>query len=91
VDSAVFAYFESAALDIEASVKALADLVDRQAAEADALHAQASRDSAKAAESVARVRRDYTNGEITAAEWRVFDADFDRRAGSGRCAARRAR
>jgi site-specific DNA recombinase len=77
VDSAVFAYFESAALDIEASAKALADLIDRQATEVDELRAQAQRDSARAAESVTRVRRDYTNGHLTAAEWRALSGELN--------------
>jgi site-specific DNA recombinase len=77
IDTAVFTYFENAALDIEASTAALRATIAAQTAEVAELLVQAQRDATRAAEAVARVRRDYTNGDLTVAEWRSLSAELN--------------
>lgn len=77
IDSAVFAYFEQVGLDLDAMRAELSAAAESKALEvAELLHA-AERGERKAAEAVARVRRDYTSGEITAAEWRDLSSDLN--------------
>lgn len=76
VDGAVFDYFESVALDLEAMREQLREAAGTKAREVAELLAQAERDERHAADAVVRVRRDYTSGEINAAEWRELSSDL---------------
>jgi hypothetical protein len=50
--------------------------VERKRAEVQALCDAAEREAQQAAERLARVKRDYTHGELTVAEWRELRADL---------------
>jgi hypothetical protein len=75
LDTAVFRYFESAALDMEAMRAELREATAAKSRDVAELRRQAERDEQQAAERVARVRRDYTAGAMTADEWRELSAD----------------
>jgi site-specific DNA recombinase len=70
IDTAVFNYFTQLGLDLDATRRAVAASSERKLGEIDALLQGAEREAQRAQERYARVRRDYTNGDITAAEWR---------------------
>jgi site-specific DNA recombinase len=76
LDGAVFRYFESVALDVDAMRDELREAADAKATEVAALLARAERDEREAADAVAHVRRDYTSEAITAAEWRELAPDL---------------
>jgi DNA invertase Pin-like site-specific DNA recombinase len=76
VDTAVYRYFEQVGLDVEATREQLTAAVERKRAEVQALCDAAEREAQQAAERLARVKRDYTHGELTAAEWRELRADL---------------
>lgn len=76
VDTAVYRYFEQVALDVEATREQLTAAVERKRAEVLALCDGAEREAQQAAERLARVKRDYPHGELTAAEWRELRADL---------------
>lgn len=77
IDSAVLAHFEAIALDVEATREALAAALDRQAAETRALLDGAEREAQEALGRLTRVKRDYTSGELTAAEWRELRVELE--------------
>ncbi|MGH3338271.1 MAG: hypothetical protein ACRDPL_05515, partial [Propionibacteriaceae bacterium] len=72
VDTAVYRYFEQVALDVEATRQTIANARDRKLTEIRALRADAEREVHKSEERLARVRRDYTDGELSVREWREF-------------------
>lgn len=72
VDTAVYSYFEQVGLDVEATQQAIEEGRDRRVAEISALLAQADAEAHRAADRLARVRRDYADGELDAADWRGF-------------------
>lgn len=72
IDSAVYSYFEQVGLDVEATSQAMAEGRDRKLAELGALLAEADAEAQRAAERLARVRRDYADGKLDAADWRDF-------------------
>lgn len=72
VDAATFDYFRRVALDVAATREAIAKGQTVKLAEIDALRAQASRDLAKAEVRLSKVRRDYMDGDLDAADWREF-------------------
>lgn len=76
VDTAVYRYFEQVALDVEATREQLSAAVERRRTEVRALCDAAEREAQQAAERLARVKRDYTHGELSAAEWRELRADL---------------
>lgn len=76
IDTAVFRYFEQVALDVEATREQLTAAVERKRDEVRALCDTAKREAQQAAERLARVKRDYTHGELSAAEWRELRADL---------------
>lgn len=76
IDQAVFNYFAQVALDIEATRRTLAESNDRKLAEIASLRSESEREAQLAEERYQRVRRDYTNGDITAAEWRELRDDL---------------
>ncbi|MQA74179.1 MAG: hypothetical protein GEU88_07555 [Solirubrobacterales bacterium] len=77
VDDAVFRYFARVGLDVEATRSALADARDRKLSEIRALRDGAERDVRTSQERLARVRRDYTDGAIAAADWAEFRRELE--------------
>ena len=77
IDSAVYAYFEQVGLDVEATRAQLGAAVKRKEAEVGALLDVAEREAGSASARLARVKADYTSGELTAAEWRELRADLE--------------
>jgi hypothetical protein len=77
VDEAVFAYFAQVGLDVEATREQVATAAGRKVAEAQALLAAAEQEAQKAAARLAKVKRDYTHGDLSAAEWRELRADLE--------------
>ena len=77
VDAAVFAYFEQVGLDLDATREQLREAVERKVAEVKAQCEAAERDAQEAVARLDRVKRDYANGDLTAAEWRELRADFE--------------
>lgn len=69
VDTAVFAYFEQAALDVSATRKQLSEARDRKLAEVGALLAAAEREAVEASDAIERIERDYTRGKLAIEDW----------------------
>lgn len=72
IDTSVFNYFTQVGLDLDATREAFMSSSVRKLGEVDSLLGEAQREAQRAEERYARVRRDYANGDITAAEWREF-------------------
>lgn len=72
IDTAVYRYFEQVGLDVEATRRQLADARDRKLSEVEALHSQAEAEKRRAEERLARVRRDYADGKLSAEDWAEF-------------------
>lgn len=72
IDSAVYRYFEQVGLDVDATRRALEESQDRKLGEVRALRTEAVRESQRAAEKLARVRRDYSEGRLEAGDWASF-------------------
>ena len=72
VDSAVWRFFERVALDVDATRAAIAAAQGAKLTEIGALHQQAERDEAQAQERLTRVKRDYMDGSLDAADWQEF-------------------
>lgn len=77
IDDAVYRYFEQVALDVDATRQAITEARDRKLAEARALRRDAEVEAQRAEGRLARVRRDYSDGAITAAEWRGFRDELE--------------
>jgi DNA invertase Pin-like site-specific DNA recombinase len=69
VDEAVYAYFESIALDVESTRDELQSALDERLAEIRGLCDQATLEAQKARERLDRVRRDYQDGKLDADDW----------------------
>lgn len=69
IDTAVLAFFESVAVDIEQNRSAIVALAERRRSEHGTLRDQAAREVAKAQEALDRIEGDYVAGRITAAQW----------------------
>lgn len=76
IDSAVYRYFEQVGLDVEASRQAIAEASERKLAEVAVLRADAERELQQAEERLTRVRRDYSDGKLDAADWREFRVEL---------------
>ena len=76
VDSAVLAYFEQVGLP-SATRDQLRSALNQKLDEARALLTGEERDAASADQRLARVKRDYTNGDLTAPEWRDLRAELE--------------
>lgn len=72
IDLAVLSYFEQVGLDLEATRDQLAAAVDQRNEELRVLLSAARKEAQEASASLARVKRDYTRGDLTASEWREF-------------------
>jgi DNA invertase Pin-like site-specific DNA recombinase len=77
IDTAVYTYFEQVGLDLEATREQLAEASSRKLREARVLLTAAEGESQAAEARLARVRADYTTGELTAAEWRDFRDELE--------------
>jgi DNA invertase Pin-like site-specific DNA recombinase len=89
VDPAVLAYFEQVGLDLEATRVQFSAAMDRKLDEVRTLHDAASREAAAATERVSRVKRDYTNGDLSISEWRELRAELEPEAAAATSEARR--
>lgn len=69
IDTAVYRYFESVGLDVAATHEALRQGHDRKLAEITQLAAHADAERQRAIERLARVKRDYQDGHLDAADW----------------------
>ena len=69
IDLAVYHYFQQVGLDLDSTRQALHTENHRKQAEVDALLDQARREVQRTEESLTRVRRDYTDGHLTASDW----------------------
>ncbi len=77
IDEAVFSYFEQVALDVGATRDQLATAMSQKVGEATTMLAAAEEEAQDASNRLAKVKRDYTHGELTAAEWRELKADLE--------------
>lgn len=77
VDSAIYSYFEQVGLDVAATRAQVADARDRKLEEVTLLGKHALQERRRAEERLARVRRDYTDGEISAKEWTEFKDELE--------------
>jgi DNA invertase Pin-like site-specific DNA recombinase len=91
IDAGVLAHFEQTALDVEATREQVIAAMDRKAAEAKALLAAAEREAQGAVARLARIKRDYTHGELSAAEWRELRGELEPEATAAEAEAERLR
>jgi hypothetical protein len=77
IDSAVYEYFSEVGLDLEATRAEIGQRVEHQLAEIRALRQEAERQEHHATESQRRIERDYTDGALTASEWRSLNARLE--------------
>jgi len=76
IDQAVYRYFEQVGLDIEATRQTIAEARNRKLAEVSVLHDEAEREARLADERLARIRRDYTDGKLSAEDWHEFRTEL---------------
>jgi site-specific DNA recombinase len=77
IDEALLEQLTSRYLDLDGTRERLRERQATTGPLAQAALAEAEREASEAAEAVGRVKRDYTTGAITAAEWRELRADLD--------------
>lgn len=77
VDGAVLSYFERVGLDVEATRRELAEGTDRERAELRTLHGQAERELARVEAGLEKVERDYTLGDLPAADFTRLQARLE--------------
>jgi site-specific DNA recombinase len=91
IDTGVLAHFERTVLDFKATREHLLAAIDRKAAEVKAVFASAEREAQAADARLARVKRDYSNGELTASEWRELREDLEPEAEAAQAEVKRLR
>lgn len=91
IDEGVLAHFEQTVLDVEATREQIATAMDRKLAEARALLEEAEREEKAAAARVAKIKRDYTHGELTSAERREFLSELEPEAEAAQAEVKRLR
>ncbi len=77
IDNAVLAYFGSVGLDEEATLAQLWQADVGRLSEAQALREQAELELRHAEERLTRVRRDYTDGKISAEDWHSLRGELE--------------
>lgn len=77
LDGAVFAYFEQVGLDLDATRDQLAAAMNQKLDEARLLLKSAEQEAAACSERLARVKRDYLAGSLTAVEWRELRSELE--------------
>jgi hypothetical protein len=87
----VLAYFKQIALDVEATRERILAVREREAGDAAALLGEAEEEAQAARARLARVRDDYTGGELRAAEWRELRAELEPECKAATAQARRLR
>jgi DNA invertase Pin-like site-specific DNA recombinase len=91
VDTAVYAYFEGAGLDLEDTRDQLVSVAERKLAEARELLKEAEREEEESKARLKRVKHDYINGDLTAEEWRELRAELELKAQRAKAATRQHR
>jgi DNA invertase Pin-like site-specific DNA recombinase len=91
IDDAVYAYFEQLELDLGGTHRQLLASLERQQAETRSLLDEAEQEAQAAAQRLARVRHDYTDGELSAAEWRELRGELESEATAAEAEAERLR
>jgi DNA invertase Pin-like site-specific DNA recombinase len=93
VDDSLRRYFEKVALDIDATRRNLAAGISRRSEETRAAREQAEREESRAGERLARVRRAFQDGKITADDWAEQrpDLTYERKAAASEAHRLRAR
>lgn len=91
IDEGVLAHFEQTALDLDGTREQIVAAMDRKVAEAKALLVAADREAQQAAARLAKVKRDYTHSDLTAAEWRELKAELGPEADAAKAQADRLR
>jgi DNA invertase Pin-like site-specific DNA recombinase len=74
IDGAIFDYFESVALDVDATRSAFVGQAGSDLADTTARQQRAEHDVAKIDESLARVEGDYLAGKLSAEKWERLEA-----------------
>jgi DNA invertase Pin-like site-specific DNA recombinase len=82
VDGAVLAYFERVGLDVEATRAELSARADHERAEIGTLRRQAERELAKVQAGLDKVERDYTLGDLPAADYTRFRTRLEEERGA---------
>ena len=77
VDRAVFAFFERVALDKDATRREIERNLARRRRDASDARKRAEKELENAERRLARVRKDYQDGELTAAEWREQSTELE--------------
>jgi len=77
VDTAVFDFFERLGLDKNATRREIERNLERRRGDAANARKRAERDLETAEKRMARVRTDYKDGHLTAAEWRKLEAELE--------------
>jgi DNA invertase Pin-like site-specific DNA recombinase len=91
IDTGVLAHFEQTSLDIGATREAFIEAMDRQVAESRALLDAAEHEEQNAAARLAKVKRDYTHGDLTASEWRGLRTELEPEAAAAKAETERLR
>ncbi|HWM55527.1 MAG TPA: recombinase family protein [Solirubrobacterales bacterium] len=89
IDEGVLAHFEQTTLDLEATRAQIVAAMDRNATEVEALQVAAEQEAQKAAARLAKVKHDYTHGDLTAAEWRELKSELEPEAAAAQAEADR--
>ena len=76
IDEGVLTYFKSAALDVEATIRQIAEANERLITEARVRREHAEREGMSIEERIRRVRRDYQDGKLDADDWREQRRDL---------------
>ena len=74
VDGAIYDYFETVVLDVDATRAVVAAHAAHELADTEALRHQAEQEAAKAESALARVERDYLDGKLSVEKWERFEA-----------------
>lgn len=77
IDEGVLAHFEQTGLDIDATREQIIAATNQKLTEAKALLVTAEREAQQALARLAKVKRDYTHGDLTAADWNELRAELE--------------
>lgn len=91
IDSGVLAHFERTALDLEATREQVVAAMDRKATEARSLLVSAEHEAQAATARLKKIKRDYTHGELSAAEWKELRVELEPEAAAAEAEVKRLR
>lgn len=77
IDGAVIRYFEQSVLDVDATRDEIATIAQRKIGDIRDQRHQAEREGNEAKARLARVRRDYMDGKLSAEDWQGFRDDLE--------------